>query len=75
MFYVAGTKIYLATFDDEMKVYPECILVQGIDGAVTIARKGGGVARRPKHYELCTLVEVIAQLGANAEPAMGELVE
>lgn len=69
MFYVSGTKIYLATFDADMKIYPECKLVCFEDGTIGAVRTGSGVAHPPKHRRVCTLAELRAQLGHTAESA------
>lgn len=66
MFYVMGTKAYLATYDETMKVYPEVQLVRNDDGTMHASLKGGGIAKRPEHADLCTLAELSAQLGGLA---------
>lgn len=69
MFFVSGTKIYLATYDAELKVYPECRLVRQADDAVCVVKSGGGIAKKPEDRRVCTLTELIAQFGATAMPA------
>ena len=68
MFYVSGSKIYLATFDAELKVYPEVKLAWIDYDHIGVVKSGGGVAQKPKVYSLCTLNEVIAQFGGTVEP-------
>lgn len=74
MFYVSGTKIYLATFDAELKVYPEVKLAWIDYDRLGVVKTGSGVAEKPVRCRLCTLTEVIAQFGglvppvASAEP-------
>ena len=66
MFFVSGTKIYLSTYDAELKAYPECKLVRREDDTVCVVKAGGGIAKKPKHRRVCTLAELIAQFGAAA---------
>ena len=66
MFYVSGTKIYLATYDEDLKAYPECKLMLNKDGTMYIKKTGGGVAKKPPRRRLCTLAEIVAQLGSTA---------
>ena len=68
MFYVSGSKIYLATFDAELKVYPEVKLAWIDYDHIGVVKSGGGVAQKPKDYSLCTLSEIIAQFGGTVEP-------
>ena len=68
MFYVSGSKIYLATFDAELKVYPEVKLAWIDYDHIGVVKSGGGVAQKPKVYSLCTLSEVIAQFGGAVAP-------
>lgn len=68
MFYVSGSKIYLATFDAELKVYPEVKLAWIDYDHIGVVKSGGGVSQKPKVYSLCTLSEVIAQFGGTVEP-------
>lgn len=68
MFYVSGSKIYLATFDAELKVYPEVKLAWIDYDHIGVVKSGGGVAQKPKAYSLCTLAELIAQFGGTVEP-------
>ena len=61
MFYISGTKIYLATFDAELKVYPEVKLAWIDYDRIGVVKTGGGVSVKPEQYNLCTLSEVLAQ--------------
>lgn len=72
MFYVSGSKIYLSTFDAGMKVYPEVGLVRQADDSISVVRKGGGVAKKPKRRQLCTLQELKAQFGNSIPEALPE---
>ena len=47
MFYVSGTKIYLATFDAELKVYPEVKLAWVGYDQLGVVKTGKGVAEKP----------------------------
>lgn len=66
MFYVSGSKIYLATYDEDLKAYPECKLMVNKDGAMYIKKTGGGVAKKPPRRRLCTFTEIVAQFGTTA---------
>lgn len=68
MFYVSGAKIYLATFDAKLKVYPEVKLAWVGYDQLGVVKVGGGVAHKPKEYSLCTLTELIAQFGGTVAP-------
>lgn len=68
MFYVSGSKIYLATFDAELKVYPEVKLAWVGYDQLGVVKTGGGIAQKPKAYSLCTLAELIAQFGGTVAP-------
>ena len=68
MFYVSGPKIYLATFDAELKVFPEVKLTWIGYDQLGVVKTGGGVAQKPKVYKLCTLPELIAQFGGTVAP-------
>ena len=47
MFYVSGTKIYLATFDAELKVYPEVELAWIDYDHMGVVKTGKGVTKKP----------------------------
>lgn len=68
MFFVSGAKIYSATFDAELKVYPEVKLDWVGYDQLGIVKTGGGIAKKPKVYSLCTRTELIAQFGAMVKP-------
>lgn len=68
MFYVSGSKIYLATFDAELKIYPEVRLTWVDPGHLGVVKTGRGIAQKPKVYNLCTLTELIAQFGGRVAP-------
>lgn len=68
MFYVTGAKIYLATFDAELKAYPEVKLVRDEADALCIVKTGKGIAKRPAGGRLCSLTEIRARFGALAQP-------
>ena len=61
MFYVAGEHIYVATYNEELGIYPE---VNIIDGTVKVLATG--VSRKPAERSVCTLQEVLAQFGHNS---------
>lgn len=69
MFYVSGAKIYLATFDTELKVYPEVKLVRIDHDQLGVVKSGGGLSQKPKAYSVCSLAEVLAQFGGTVAPA------
>jgi hypothetical protein len=69
MFYVSGTKIYLAEMDAEKHIYPEVKLVLGPEGTPVPQVLSTGTSKKPRKRALCTLAEVIAQFGANAGAA------
>ena len=66
MFYVVGTKVYLADFNESKKVYPEVRLVKETDGRIIPEILDTGVSVKPKNREICTLKEVLAKFGADA---------
>ena len=68
MFYVSGTKIYLATFDAELKVYPE-VKLAWIDYAhLGVVKTGKGVTKKPAGCRMCSMTEVIARFGGAVAP-------
>ncbi|MGN1230071.1 MAG: hypothetical protein ACI4T5_10530 [Prevotella sp.] len=69
MFYVTGTKVYLATLDEKTKVYPEVRLVKTEGGAIVPEVLSTGVSKKPPHREICTLAEIIARFGQSATTA------
>ena len=67
MFYVSGSKIYLAIFDAKLKVYPEVKVVRDEHDRLGVLKTGGGVAQKPAVYSLCTLTELLAQYGGTVQ--------
>ena len=63
MFYVSGAKIYLATFDVELKVYPEVKLACFDYGHLGVVKTGKGVTKKPVGCKLCSMTEVLARFG------------
>ena len=63
MFYVSGTKIYLATFDAELKVYPEVKLAWIDYDHLGVVKTGKGVTKKPVGCKLCSMTEVLARFG------------
>ncbi len=63
MFYVSGAKIYLATFDAELKVYPEVKLAWIDYDHLGVVKTGKGVTKKPVGCKLCSMTEVLAQFG------------
>lgn len=61
MLYVAGGKTYLATYDEDLKVFPEVTVAVGDDGGYSITAKGGGVSKRPLGRETLTVEEYLAR--------------
>lgn len=70
MFYVSGTKIYLDTFDDKLKVYPEVKLVKNDDDSIAMEIQKTGVAKKPANRKICSAREVYAMLGPMAQPKL-----
>lgn len=68
MFYVSGTKIYLATFDAELKVYPEVKLAWIDYDHLGVVKTGKGVTKKPVGCKLCSMTEVLAQFGGRVAP-------
>lgn len=68
MFYVSGTKIYLATFDTELKVYPEVKLAWIDYDHLGVVKTGKGVAEKPAMSRMCSLVEILAAFGGTVPP-------
>lgn len=66
MFYVTGAKIYLAQYDQNLKMYPEVKLYRRDDGSIYPEVLSTGIAKKPLTRENCTLQEVIAKFGAGA---------
>ena len=69
MFYVSGTKIYLATFDAELKVYPEVKLAWVGYDQLGVVKTGKGVAEKPARSRMCSLTEILASFGGTVPPA------
>ena len=68
MFYVSGTKIYLATFDAELKVFPE-VKLSWIDyDHLGVVKTGKGVTKKPTGCRMCSMTEIIARFGGSAKP-------
>ena len=63
MFYVSGAKIYLATFDVELKVYPEVKLARIDYDHLGVVKTGKGVTKKPVGCKLCSMTEVLARFG------------
>ena len=68
MFYVSGTKIYLATFDAELKVYPEVKLAWIDYDHLGAVKTGKGVTKKPAGCRMCSMTEVIARFGGAVAP-------
>lgn len=68
MFYVSGTKIYLATFDAELKVYPEVELAWIDYDHMGVVKTGRGVTKKPAGCRMCSMTEVIARFGGDVAP-------
>lgn len=68
MFYVSGSKIYLATFDAELGVYPEVKLTRLDHDHIGVVKAGSGTAVRPVRCQVCSLAEIIAQFGGTVPP-------
>ena len=68
MFYVSGAKIYLATFDAELKVYPEVKLAWIDYDHLGVVKTGKGVTKKPVGCKLCSMTEVLAQFGGRVAP-------
>ena len=63
MFYVSGAKIYLATLDAELKVYPEVKLAWIDYDHLGVVKTGKGVTKKPVGCKLCSMTEVLARFG------------
>lgn len=72
MFYVSGTKIYLATFDAELKVYPEVKLAWTDYDHLGVVKTGKGVTKKPAGCRLCSMTEVIARFSGAVAPVTSE---
>ena len=72
MFYVSGTKIYLATFDAELKVYPEVKLAWIDYDHLGVVKTGKGVTKKPAGCRMCSMTEVIARFGGAVASAAYE---
>lgn len=72
MFYVSGTKIYLATFDAELKVYPEVKLAWIDYDHLGVVKAGKGVTKKPAGCRMCSMTEVIARFGGDVAPDEAE---
>lgn len=68
MFYVSGAKIYLATFDAELKVYPEVKLAWIDYDHLGVVKTGKGATKKPVGCKLCSMTEVLAQFGGRVAP-------
>lgn len=68
MFYVSGTKIYLATFDAELKVYPEVKLAWIDYDHLGVVKTGQGVTKKPAGCRMCSMTEVTARFGGDVAP-------
>ena len=68
MFYVSGAKIYLATFDAELKAYPEVKLAWIDYDHLGVVKTGKGVTKKPVGCKLCSMTEVLAQFGGRVAP-------
>ena len=69
MFYVSGAKIYLATFDAELKVYPEVKLAWIDYDHLGVVKTGKGVSKKPVGCKLCSMTEVLARFGGTVTSA------
>ena len=72
MFYVSGAKIYLATFDAELKVYPEVKLAWIDYDHLGVVKTGKGVTKKPVGCKLCSMTEVLAQFGGRVAPVTSD---
>lgn len=72
MFYVSGTKIYLATFDAELKVYPEVKLAWIDYDHLGVVKTGKGVTKKPAGCRMCSMTEVIARFGGDVTSGKSE---
>ena len=63
MFYVSEKKIYSANPNAEGK-YAEYKL-QVVDGEILLVATTNAISKRPKNRQICTVEEVIAQLGGS----------
>lgn len=64
MFYVSEEKIYSAQPNAEGK-YTEYKL-QVVDDEILLVATTNAISKRPEHRQVCTVEEVIAQLGSTA---------
>lgn len=64
MFYVVGTKVYSAVYNEQKKCYPEVKLLRNPEGHILFKSMPTGAAQKPAGRTLCTREEVLAQLGA-----------
>lgn len=65
MFYVAGERIYVANYNEDLGIYPEVHLVNGVAKILDT-----GVSRKPAERTVCSLQEVLAQFGRNHPAGM-----
>lgn len=72
MFYVAGGKIYLSTFDTDLKVYPEMRLMVTPEGDYYLKKMATGVAKKPAKRRVCIMCELIAMFGYKAAVELAE---
>ena len=63
MFYVSEGKIYSTSPNAEGK-YAEYKL-QVVEDKILLVATTNAISKRPKHRQVCTVEEVIAQLGGN----------
>lgn len=76
MFYVSGAKIYLATFDAELKVYPEVKLAWIDYDHLGVVKTGKGATKKPTDCRMCSLTEILSRFGGDVAPvASGESKE
>lgn len=72
MFYVSGTKIYLATFDAELKVYPEVKLAWIDYDHLGVVKTGKGVPKKPAGCRMCSMTEILARFGRDVAPVTSD---
>ena len=75
MFYVTGTKVYLAEFNAQKGVYPEVRLVRESTGQIVFDILNVGTASKPAHREICSAEEVRAKFGTGAAERIKKLTK
>lgn len=75
MFYVVGTKVYLAEFNAQKGIYPEVRLVRESTGQIVFDILNTGTSSKPAHREICSAEEVRAKFGASAPERIKKLAK